>query len=113
MKEVQKLSFNTEDVRETHKLTINTPDDGYFRIVFTNPSDLKKSFSNELKSTMNPDEFRDAVNPYFNSVGVNAIVTKKTLNTDDTETDVAEEIVKTVFEFKLDRLVEAPSVSVM
>jgi hypothetical protein len=31
VKEVQKLSFNTDDVREMHRLTILNPDDGTFR----------------------------------------------------------------------------------
>jgi hypothetical protein len=55
VKEVQKLSFNTEDVREMHRLTIDNPDGGTFRIQFTSP-DLKRSVSDELKTTTSPNK---------------------------------------------------------
>lgn len=54
VKEVQKLSFNTEDKREMHRVTIVNPDEGSFRLQFTSP-DLKRSVSDELKPNMNGD----------------------------------------------------------
>jgi NACalpha-BTF3-like transcription factor len=112
VKEVQKLSFNTEDVREMHRLTIANPDNGSFRIQFTSP-DLKRSISDEMKTNMSGNEIRDRVKGYFSSRGVNTIVKKQQLNAADEETDIAEEIVKLVFEIRLDRLVAAPSTSNM
>jgi hypothetical protein len=40
-------------------------------------------------------------------------VTKKTYNANDEETDTANEIMKAVYEIKLDRLVSTPSTSAM
>jgi len=69
VKEVQKLGFNTEDTREMHRLTITNPDEGSFRIQFSSP-DLKRSISDELKSTMNGNEIRDRLYKYFKTVGL-------------------------------------------
>jgi argonaute-like protein implicated in RNA metabolism and viral defense len=62
---------------------------------------------------MSGNEIRDRIKGYFNSVGVNTVVTKKKLNAADEETEVEEEIVKLIFEIRLDRLVEAPKTSNM
>jgi hypothetical protein len=81
VKEVQKLSFHTEDTRETHRLTITYAetgviDEGTFRIQFTNPNDLKRSVSDELRTNNSARNIRDGIKGYFNSVGVNTVVTK-------------------------------------
>lgn len=76
VKEVQKLSFATEDVRETHRLTIDNPDEGTFRIQFTSP-DLKRSVSDEMRVNMSGSEIRDRIKKYFNSVGLNTVVSRK------------------------------------
>jgi MoaA/NifB/PqqE/SkfB family radical SAM enzyme len=62
---------------------------------------------------MNENEIRDRIKKYFNSVGVNTVVTKKNYNDKDEVTDVAEEVKKSVYEIKLDRLVATPSTSAM
>jgi hypothetical protein len=62
-----------------HRLTINSPDGGAFRIQFQSP-DLKRSISDEMKTNMSGNEIRDRVKGYFNSVGVNTVVTKKCFN---------------------------------
>jgi hypothetical protein len=62
---------------------------------------------------MSPNQIRDGVKRYFNSVGVETVVTKKTFNAAGEETDVAEDIVKSVFEISVDRLVDAPKSSGM
>jgi hypothetical protein len=62
-----------------HRLTINNPDSGTFRIQFTRP-DLERSAANrsdEMTSTMSGNEIRDRIKGYFNSVGLNTSVTKK------------------------------------
>jgi hypothetical protein len=59
-----------------HRLTINNPDEGTFRIQFTSP-DLKRSVSDELRVNMSGTDISNGVKGYFNSVGVNTIVTKK------------------------------------
>lgn len=119
VKEVQKLSFSTKDQRESHRLTITNPagefDEGTFRLQFKNPDlEAKRSssdLSGDIKATSSENEFRDKIKPYFNSVGLNTQVTKKTYDAEDNETSHNEKdkIVKTVFDFKLDRLVSAPS----
>jgi hypothetical protein len=71
MKEVQQLSFNTDDVRETHILTIDNPDKGTFRIQFTSP-DLKRTVTDELKPTDSTWRIRDRLYwGYFRSRGLN------------------------------------------
>jgi hypothetical protein len=62
-----------------HRLTITNPDGGAFRISFQSP-DLKRSISDELKTDMSGNAIRDRVKKYFNSVGVNTVVTKKCYN---------------------------------
>jgi hypothetical protein len=74
VKEVQKLSFNTEDVREMHRLTIDNPDGGTFRIQFTSP-DLKRSVSDELNTNVGASSLSNKIKSYFNSVGFNTQVT--------------------------------------
>jgi hypothetical protein len=76
VKEVQKIGFHTADVREMHRLTINNPDEGTFRMQFTSP-ELKRSVSDELRVNMSGYQISDGIKAYFNSVGVNTIVTKK------------------------------------
>ena len=75
VKEVQKLSFNTKDIREQHTLTVTNPnvDTGTFYFQFTTP-DLKKSISEAMKPNMSGNEIRDRIKKNFNSVGVNTIV---------------------------------------
>jgi len=66
MKEVQLLSFNTEDKRETHILTIDNPDDGTFRFTFMSTGeDMKKSVSGEMKADMSASKIQDALKDYF------------------------------------------------
>jgi hypothetical protein len=112
VKEVQKLSFYTEDVREMHRLTINNPDGGTFRIRFQSP-DLKSSISDEMKTSNSGNTVRDRVKKYFNSIGLNTVVTRKDYDAQNQETEVSDDITKTVFEIRLDRLVSAPSTSAM
>jgi hypothetical protein len=112
VKEVQKLSFFTEDVRETHRLTINNPDGGTFRIRFQSP-DLESSISDEMKTSNSGNTVRDRVKKYFNSIGLNTVVSRKDYDAQNQETEVSDDITKTVFEIKLDRLVAAPSTSAM
>jgi hypothetical protein len=88
------------------------PDAGTYRINFQSPK-LERKLSDELKANMSGDAIRDRMKGYFNSVGVNTIVTKKTFNAKDEETDTAEEIIKAVYDIKLDRLVAAPSTAAM
>jgi hypothetical protein len=66
-----------------------------------------------MKTNMNGNEISDRIKKYFNSVGVNTIVTKKQLNAAGEETDVAEEIKTIEFVISLDRLVSAPSTASM
>lgn len=69
-----------------HRLTINKPagaeefDEGTFRVQFTNPNDLKRSVSDELRVNMSGSQIRDGLRKYFGTVGLDTIVTKKTLN---------------------------------
>lgn len=109
VKEVQKLSFGVPDVREMHRLTILNPDDGNFRLTFTNPDDLKRYFSGELRADQDIWKCRDSLNQYFNTRGLNAICDIKKYNAENVETTV--DVVKTVIEFRLDRLVDSPSYS--
>lgn len=102
----------TEDTREMHRLTIVNPDDGTFRLQFTSP-DLQRSVSDELRANMNANQISEGIKKYFNSVGLNTVVKKMDYNAADEETEVAEEIVKSVYEIRLDRLVTAPSTSAM
>jgi hypothetical protein len=51
-------------------------DEGTFRIQFTNPNDLKRSVSDELRTNNSARNIRDGIKGYFNSVGVNTVVTK-------------------------------------
>jgi hypothetical protein len=95
-----------------HRLTIDNPDKGTFRLQFTS-NDLKRSVSDELRVNMSGSQIRDGIKKYFNSIGLNTVVTKKTLNAKGEETATAEDIVKTVFEIRLDRLVDKPSTSNM
>jgi hypothetical protein len=112
VKEVQRLSFETEDVREMHKLTIDNPDEGTFRIAFRGPApDMIRETSGELKTNMSGSAIRDGMKVFWNKIGLNTIVVRKNLDAAGTETDVKEDIVKTVYEISLDRLVSAPSTS--
>jgi hypothetical protein len=52
MKAIQELSFNTEDKRETTRVTIKNPDNGTFRLYFMNPNTFKKEVSDEMKTNM-------------------------------------------------------------
>jgi hypothetical protein len=99
-------------VRETHKITIDNPDEGTFRIQFTSP-DLKRSISDEMRVNMNGNQISDKIKKYFNSVGLNTVTTRKDFDANGDETEVAEDIVKRTYEIKLDRLVAAPSTSAM
>jgi hypothetical protein len=76
VKEVQKLSFATEDKRETHRITINYKenkegkvDSGSYRIQFTNAK-LEKSISEQLNANYDANTLRDKLKSYFNSVDV-------------------------------------------
>jgi len=87
---------------------------GTFLLRFTNPTDFKRFNSAALKHSMSASQLRDGINEYFKDQrGVNTVVTKKTYKADDTETTVDAEIVKIVFEIKLDRMVSQPSTSAM
>jgi len=60
---------------------------------------------------MSGNDVRDRIKGYFESVGVNTIVTKKNYNAEDVESN--SDVVKTVYEIMLDRMVSAPSTSSM
>jgi len=72
---------------------------------------LKRSVSDALKANGSASSIRDGIKKYFNSVGVNTVVSKKTLNEAGEETDTEAEIKSAVYEIKLDRLVSKPSTS--
>jgi len=92
-----------------HRLTIDNPDNGTFRLSFTNPSTLKRKSSDELKADMSGNQISAGIRTYFNSVGLNTVVTKKTFNAAGEETEVSEEITQAVYEIRLDRLVSSES----
>lgn len=92
-----------------HRLTIDNPDDGTFRLAFTNPNDLKKKSSDEMKANMSGDEVRDRIKTYFNSVGLNTVVTKKNFNAEGTEAEGEDVVTQSVYEIRLDRLVSTES----
>lgn len=106
MKELQKLTVFTEDKREMHRLTINNPDSGVFRMTFTS-ANLIKVASGPMSANMDGNLIVANLAPYFHSVGVSTVVVKKNYNAAGEESE--EDVVKTVFEISLDRLVSAPS----
>jgi hypothetical protein len=94
VKEVQRLSFNTEDQREMHRLTIDGPDDGTFRIAFRGPApDMIRETSGELKTNMSGSQIRDGMKNFWNAIGLNTIVVKKKLDASGTETEVNDDVV--------------------
>lgn len=93
------------------RITITNPDEGTFRLVFTNPNDLKRSTSEEIKVSNDGNKVADRIKGYYNKVGVNPIVTAMNLDAAGEETEEKEAIVTRVFEIRLDRLVDKESTS--
>jgi hypothetical protein len=79
-------------------------------MTFTSP-DVKKTVSDEMKTNNSANNIRDRIKKYFNSVGLNTIVTKKIFDAEGAETEDSSLAVKAVFEIRLDRLVSAASFS--
>jgi hypothetical protein len=115
VKEVQRLAFEQDDVRETHTITVTNlqeNDTGTFRIKFTG-TDLKPSVSETLKVSMSANELRDGIKKYWEDNGLKIVVTKKGYDSSDVETTTTADIVKYIFEIKLDRMVSTASTSAM
>jgi hypothetical protein len=112
VKELQKLSFNTEDKRETHRLTITNPDNGKFKVSFTSP-ELKRSLSDEMRTNDAGSTISHRMRHYFRSVGVNTSTTRKLYDDKDVETSDIKKAKKIVLEIKIDRLVKTPRTSSM
>jgi len=117
VKEVQKLSFGVPDTRETHKITITYPkvgtiDYGTFRVSFTSP-DLKRSNSGELKANFNWWQMRNGLNKYFNTQGVNTVVTVRNYDENGNETTDTKKTAKREYTIKIDRLVTKPTTASM
>jgi len=68
------------------RITVKNFDSGTFRFQFTSP-ELKRSVSEECKANMSAAEISNKIKGYYNSVGVNPVVTKKTLNAAGEPTD--------------------------
>lgn len=65
-KEVQLLTFNTEDIKETSVLTIVNPDDGTFRLTFMSTGDdIKRVVSEEMKANMSASKITNAIKGYY------------------------------------------------
>jgi hypothetical protein len=96
-----------------HKLTVTNPDDGTWRVRFTNPNDLKLSVSDEMVANGSANHVRDKIHTYFRHFG-GTTVTKKTYNAQDEETDGNDTpIVKAVYEIQLIRLLGAATTADM
>lgn len=114
VKEVQALAFSTADTREMTRLTIVNPDKGTFRITFMNPKTFKKEVSEEMKANMSAAQISNSVKKYFNgAAGANPVVTKTNYDADNKVTEDAEKVVKSVYEIKLDRLINGQSAESM
>jgi hypothetical protein len=87
------------------RLTIEKPDKGTFRFQFTSPA-LKKTRTDYIAANTSASGLSRMIKGYYNSVGVHPVVSKKTFDASGAETDDSKLVVKTVFEIKIDRLVE-------
>lgn len=62
---------------------------------------------------MNANQLRDGIKKYWEDNGLNIVVTKKGYDSSDVETTTTADIVKYIFEIKLDRMVATASTSAM
>lgn len=107
VKEVQRLALAQDDVRETHTITVTNlvdNDTGSFKIKFTG-TDLRPSVSETLTVGMTANQLRDGIKKYWEDNGLGIVVTRKTYDASDVETTTSADIVKVIFEIKLDRMV--------
>jgi hypothetical protein len=66
-----------------------------------------------MKTQDTANQIRDRIKKYFNSVGVNTVVTRYRYDAENNEVNSWTDTVKAVYEIRLDRLVAAPSTSSM
>jgi len=113
MKEVQKLTVNTEQNKDTLKLTILNPDDGKYILNFQDPDDLSKYRSSDvLKPTYSAWDVRNRVKGvYLNKWGAFPSVTLEMFDANDELTEDVALQVKRVYTITCDRLIPRVSTS--
>jgi hypothetical protein len=114
MKELVNLDLSVEDIKETTRITIENPDDGEFRVVFTHPTSFEKTVSGVMKSNCDANQMRNALYDFFarRSPNRSNISVKRTfIDAAGKETLVKADAKKYVFDVKLTKLVNAMSMA--
>jgi len=73
---------------------VKNPDDGEYKLIFTNPKDFKRTQSRNIKAKASSSDFRNAIRYYYRAVvGRDPEVKRTRLNAGGQETDKDSETV--------------------
>lgn len=114
MKELVNLALGVEDIKETTRITIENPDDGEFRLVFTHPTTFEKTVSGAMASDCSAGAMRQALYDFFarkSPSQSNISVVRKFLDAAGAVTEVRADAKKYVYDVQLAKLVRSMSMA--
>ena len=113
--EVQKLSITHDHTFEEWQITIVNPDEGEFQLVLAyknkdDPAKIDLKAMDKIKANAGAGTWQSRLdNFYYDRWGSSITVTKKNYDTLDAETEVSADIVKSVINVKVNRLITEAS----
>lgn len=113
MREIQYLEVRQEQVFERTQIEVDGVDAGQFKVVFMHPTTLKPNATkNYISMNATASELKSAVKDYYQFVvNCDIDVTRTMFNADGNETTNATEVVKSIYNITLTRLISGQSVS--